>query len=391
MKKFDISVPIEKVISDNPFFTTLISELRPVEDPNTPTIATNGSTLNYNPGWMAKLSDAEACGAILHESLHCAFQHLWRRKERHPFVFNCATDYAINSIVVESYPLPKGSLLDSKYYGMSAEQIYEDLLKKKNKGQGWCNKNGWETKPKRKGVGGIIDRIIRGKKAMPTSDIKPTSPHDEHKWKNIFENDILKNYGQMTDSIKRVIEKNFYIPTIDWASLVTNLLSEDNMDYSFSYPDRRFLGEEFLLPDMQSLTNLKDVVFAFDTSGSISKDELFSFYMEMMGLFNNFSNIEGHVAICDCELKSFKKFSPREPFDQLNFMGGGGTSFTPVFEEITKKGISPKAVFYFTDLEGDFPRISPDYPVFWLVRSYVGDNYDRNVPFGQVIKFLPKN
>lgn len=70
----------------------------------------------------------------------------------------------------------------------------------------------------------------------------------------------------------------------------------------------------------------------------------------------------------------------------MKFRGRGGTSFVPVFEWIEEKmknGMRPDALFFFTDLCGDFPDKAPSYPVAWLA-------FDRDLkpPFGQVIRVL---
>ena len=51
------------------------------------------------------------------------------------------------------------------------------------------------------------------------------------------------------------------------------------------------------------------------------------------------------------------------------FEGGGGTAFAPVFGWIESEGWHPDALVYFTDAEGEFPKLAPSYPVLWLVKG----------------------
>jgi predicted metal-dependent peptidase len=307
-------------------------------------------------------------------------------------------------MVDSSFKLPKGALIDMKYFGMSAEEIYDTLPKgKSQKQQQWCDKGGWDKDKQGKGdgkskqqqgksgAGGLFDDIAKmfgGKKPLPKSTM--TDEEKDEKWKRLYEKTFLENYGKLPDSIKRVIEKSYYIPVVDWASLVSSLLSEDINDYTFSQPDRRFLDGDFLLPDLYSFDKLKDVVFSYDTSGSISEDDLKSFYLETLNLFSNFSSLQGWIGVCDADLHSFKEVGPQQSFSDFDFVGGGGTDFRPVFEEISRRNMKPKALFYFTDTEGSFPREAPEYPVFWLVKSQIGESYKLDVPFGTVIRFLTK-
>lgn len=443
----DINSIIKKVSDKEPLFTTLINNLRISNDHSqTPTAGTDGKNLYYNPEWFNKLTKDEAAGVILHETLHCAFEHPWRKEKRDHMRWNIACDYAINGIVNESFPLPKGCLLDSKYFGMSAEMIYDSLPKQKTikmKSQSWGDHGMWgeeeqesksksgkkQSKSKQKGGGqgdkqkdkkqGSQDQEGRGegkegkenknksKGGESIKDIlkkifgqgkkqKRLTPQEQQEaqeeWHDLFKQQLVKNYGKLPESLKRIIEKSYYIPVIDWVSLVSSILSEDVSDYTFNSPDRRFSDADFVLPDLWSESKLKDVVFAYDTSGSISEQMLTSFYFETVNLFNNFSNYEGWVAVCDADLHEFKGIDRTVSFEEMGFTGGGGTDFRPVFDRVKEEGIRPKALFYFTDTFGEFPFPNdyPDYPVFWLVPSEVGDEEERSVPFGQVIKFLPK-
>lgn len=390
---------INQVAEKEPLFYSLLSELEPIENKSIPTLGTDGEQLIYNPEFLESLTEKEQCAVVLHEALHCAFQHLWRKGSREDDRWNRAADYAINNTVNESFPLPKDSLVDSKYYGMTAEEIYDRLPKGsggdkgKSKGggkgdgnqqQGWCDKDQWAKKESEKRS--LADKILGRKKSKSKEEQEQLA----RKWKDILEGQMVRNYGSMPESIKRIIEKTYYVPVIDWASLVSSLLSDDVNDYTFAIPDRRFLEEDYILPSDYSQDKLKDVVFAYDTSGSISEDDLKAFYGETQNLMKNFTNLQGWAAICDADLHGFHELDTQKGFADFGFVGGGGTDFRPVFNKIKNKNMRPKALFYFTDTEGSFPAHSPEYPVFWLVRTHVGQSWAPKVPFGSLIQFLAK-
>lgn len=384
---------IQQVTEKEPLFTVLVAELSPRKSKDIPTAATDGEQIIYNEEFMDSLTKEEAAGVLLHETLHCAFQHLWRRGKKDPMRWNAACDYAINTIVNESFRLPKGALLDTKYYGMSAEEIYEHLPKNP-KQQEWGDHSKWQKSDKeKKGESeGVAKSFLDKMRRLTRGEFEDIEKQNtEQKWKELFDKTLLENYGKMPDSIKRVIEKSYYIPVIDWPGLMANILSEDVNDYTFSTPDRRFMDYDFILPGTESIDRLKDVVFAFDTSGSIDKYTLLTFYVETLNVFNNFSSFSGWVGICDAALRSFTEIDHYSTFNEFNFVGGGGTNFNPVFREVDRRHLNPKALFYFTDLAGSFPTKEPTYPVFWLVRADIGDSYTPAVPFGTVVKFLPKS
>ncbi len=401
-----------KSVSDcQPFFTALAYGLTVRKDDNVPTMGTDGEDVVYNEKFVDSLRDDELNGVVLHEILHCAFEHLWRRKERDPLLWNMATDYAINPTVVDNFPLPKGTLIDMRYVGLSADEIYE-LLKKRfknqnksgkgksskqsGKGQGestpqeqsWCDKKEWD------GQGDKEKNPI--KKMFKKEKSEAEKKRIQDNWAKKLDQAIHQTQGDIPGNLKRIIEKKYYIPTINWSELVKNLLSEDETDYDFSSPDRRFLESDFYLPNLYSQDKLKDVVFAYDTSGSISQEDLHAYVQETINLFENFYNLEGWITVCDAKVHSFQQIDLKSAdFNDFGFTGWGGTDFIPVFDEIKKRQLRPKALFYFTDTEGSFPHEAPEFPVYWLVRSQImskqqSDSMMSQVPFGTVIPFMSK-
>lgn len=393
----------DAIIAKEPLFSHLIHRLAPIESVTIPTSATDGTNIFWNRKFFEAISFEEGCGVLLHEVLHNAFLHLWRREKRDPQLWNIATDYAINLVVNQTFSLPPGTLLDEKYKNMSAEEIYDLLPVEKKTQQGWCEKpwdgtgKGQKQQPGQSS-GNIVSKLAQGMRDAATkakedaAKAKAAGKSDQQtqrEWERAFDEAFTKHYGSAPEYIKRLVAAKHYIPVIDWASLVANILSEDISDYTFSSPDRRFLEEPFILPELYSWDKVKDVVFAYDTSGSISDDDLHAFYNETKAMFEQFETLDGWAGVCDAYLHSFKELSRDATYKDINFKGGGGTAFEPVFAEVAKRELRPKALFYFTDTYGSFPREEPPYPVFWLVRSHIGDNNNyENVPWGTIIKFM---
>ena len=74
-------------------------------------------------------------------------------------------------------------------------------------------------------------------------------------------------------------------------------------------------------------------------------------------------------------------FEPWEEFKLPGKLrGGGGTRFTPVFDWLEEQGSTPDLLVYFTDAEGEFPKVEPCFPVIWLVKGR------EQVPWGQRIQ-----
>jgi predicted metal-dependent peptidase len=108
-----------------------------------------------NLAFSERMNLPEKRAVLLHEALHLALQVFEREGSRHPGLWNVAHDYAINLMIDEemkvtnglmSWPKSKDGpnagkpdvLLDEKFKGLAAEEIYErvldDVQKKKEQG-----------------------------------------------------------------------------------------------------------------------------------------------------------------------------------------------------------------------------------------------------------------
>jgi len=117
------------LLLDHPFFATLLLHMQPIRrDQDFDTMATDGNYLYYNGDFVMGLDMDELVGVLAHEAMHPAMAHHLRRMEREPRRWNVAADYAINPIIIDSgLKLPKNALINPKYKGMMAEEIYNLL------------------------------------------------------------------------------------------------------------------------------------------------------------------------------------------------------------------------------------------------------------------------
>ena len=116
-----------------------------------------------------------------------------------------------------------------------------------------------------------------------------------------------------------------------------------------------------------------------DTSGSISHPELSTFMTGLSELMRLVSDL--HVWVADAEVH---RYYHNPVLSEIELIGGGGTSFVPLFEDIDRRKIKPTLLVYFTDTFGEFPERPPSYPVLWVVVE-TEQTLDPKVPFGSVI------
>lgn len=139
------------------FFAQLLAKLNIYgsSDPRYTTMCTNGLNIQYHPDFVLGQTDAAVRFVLCHEILHCVGDHMTRRGNRNPLLWNYAADYAINPILNEEvvpgqfeWPKqPDGSrmgLFEEKYVGMRAEDIYE-LIKEDQEQQKKATKDSGES------------------------------------------------------------------------------------------------------------------------------------------------------------------------------------------------------------------------------------------------------
>jgi predicted metal-dependent peptidase len=196
-----------------------------------------------------------------------------------------------------------------------------------------------------------------------------------------------KQAGKVPAGMKRVFED--IEPVTDWRDVLSKFVSENvgKNDYTFRRVNRRFIGRGLVLPTLYS-KSLGKIAFAVDTSGSVSHRMISEMISEISAAIETYEEegageISIPVIYCDADIGGIEFL---EPGDTPNPVGGGGTRFTPVFEEIaTNEDLEDAvALVYLTDgYCNDFPDEAPHYPVIWGLTER---NEHFKPPFGE--KFL---
>lgn len=334
----------------------------------------------------------------VHEISHYVFEHMARREDRDPMLFNVAADYAVNLLLHYQFDRDndyfiEGGMLDEKYKEMMAEQIYE-LLKNEDKDAG--------EKGKEKIFVDILDgdgegegegEGEEGEGGMTVRDRRVPLPSKEGKSKEVAESEmadhirrafteayaVAKSQGKLPADFERAIAK-ILKPKVDWLRALRNKMRYgvsrlEKRDVTWSIPNKRFLGREYILPSNIGPESPK-VCYAVDTSGSMSQKDLEQAMGELEDIRRRF-NAKVYVLDCDADVHSSKWLNPHEPLPVLN--GGGGTDFRPVFEHIQANRLKPDYVVFFTDGYGSFGD-DPGLPVLWVMTS------DVVPPFGEVVR-----
>ena len=366
------------LIIDQPFFAALLLSMPLVEDNSIPTMATDGESIIYNKDWLGSLNAHELTFVLAHEALHCVFDHMGRREDRSPNLWNQAADYLINYLLIKDKigVMPKMGLNDPSLVqrgGNTTEGIYK-LLPKEN-----------ESK-KAGDSGGSLDQVHdsgtdNGKNKVDPATKKQKS--EELKIKVIAAKNIAKTHGKFSAGLDRLVTK-LLTPKVDWVSTLRRFISaKAKVDYSYARPNRRFLDQDFILPSLSG-EKLGTIIFAVDCSGSMSDKLLAKISAEVNAINEDLKPASIKIIYFDSNIcGQVEEYSQGDQVT-LAFRGGGGTAFSPVMSYINALPESPDCIVFFTDLEcSDFGE-APSSPLLWCVF----DNKNPKAPFGEVVEVI---
>ena len=116
------------------FFGNLATRLQLINaDDWCSTAATDGFKFYYNSRFIMMLKPKEVIFLVAHEVLHVVYDHMGRRGNRDPQLFNIANDYCVNADLkkhkVGEFITTVDCLYEPKYESWSSERVYDDLMK----------------------------------------------------------------------------------------------------------------------------------------------------------------------------------------------------------------------------------------------------------------------
>lgn len=358
--------------------------------------------VTFNLDFWEKLTDKQFLFLVAHELSHFVFEHLDRRGNRDPLVWNYATDYAINLMLKYQFDKPEflipDTLLDHKYEDMQAERIYEELVKNPppkprvfvvDLDDSGMDGEGSGEQP---GEGDVV--IVRDRR-VPLPERKPGQSAEQYRqeMKDFIKQAVCESYataksqGKMPSGMERIIVGHLK-PKVNWLQALRQKLRFgasrlQPRDTTWMQPNRRFLGASYVFPSTIGPESPK-IAFAVDTSGSMSEQDLKQAIGEVEDIRKKFG---ARVYFMDCDAGVYESrwLMPHEKLPQLQ--GGGGTDFAPVFEHLISKRIKPDYCVFFTDGYGNFGNDpSSHFKVLWVIT-----NQSVTPPFGDVVRVAVDN
>ena len=371
------------------------------------TAATNGRDAMYGREFVDGLTDKELAFLVLHENMHKCYRHLttWRHLyEKNAGLANSACDFVINIQLRDMDPsekliaMPKHKegpkigkpigLIDERFRGMDAKQVY-DILEKENKekqrgdgGQG----DGEITdgvSDSSGGQGGLDDHDWEGAKELSAEEQKQLAQDIEGALRQggIYAGKVG---GDMLREVKEMIE-----PKVDWRDVLRRFIRvslKDRDQPSWRRAHRNYLWQDVILPSIMG-KRMKHLVVAFDTSGSIQGEMLSLFMGELNKVIEQVSPDRIDVLYWDTEVAGHETYTGNDKRDLVHKTkprGGGGTDPDCLPPYIAQHGLNPDAFIVLTD---GYMSSRPDRwaaiskPILWCI---IG-NKQFKIPRGQLV------
>jgi len=409
-----------RLLINKPWFGNMITRLVLVDATDygwCDTAATDGRHVFYNREFIAKLRDAEIDFLFGHELLHCVYEHLGRRGNRDPLIWNIANDFVVNNTLVEENV---GELIttvkacyDRKYKDFASEEVYADIIDNAIKvnlsdlldqhldmeGGESTNDSSSSSPASASGSDKKDAKDSSGDEEDTNEPFKYGPPNyskeEQKKIKDELKNSMIQSAqaagaGNVPAGVRRLI-KQLTEPTINWRELIdTQVQSIVKEDFTFMKPSRRSWHSDVILPGMKNADSI-EIVVVLDASGSISDFMLRDMLSEVKGATAQFDDFKITVFTFDTEVYNLQEFTPWniDEIDTYEIDGGGGTKFEVVWDYMKENDIEPKKLIMFTD---GYPWNSwgdPDYcDTIFVIHSYHDKNFE--APFGLTAHYETK-
>lgn len=346
------------LIIEQPYFGSIASTLKPVQNDDIKTFLSTNTNFEYNDDYINTLSDEELGFTLTNSAMHQIFLHDARIDSRMQWLWVLATDYAINCLLINNgLEFPDGINYDERFDDMSAEAIYATL-----------------------------ENEIDDDKHSPeqVSQIK----FEHHQEQEVDENQEIKDmHEQLLNKAKlqgdlplgiEILVPNLYEGKISWEDELYDVIEQAvRFDYRLLPPNKRYISQGIALPALSG-TKVK-IVIAIDSSGSIDGKVLAKFLAEVESIMNSFENYEIDLLVADAKVHEHHILYPG---DELSYTlkGGGGTNFENTFMYIEENIDEVTMLLYFTDGFGKFPEDEGSFDTVWVLTDE-----GIEVPFGRTI------
>lgn len=362
-----------------PFYASVYESMKKEPQIGSGTVGVTEDTLVYDPIFIQTRPFEELLFIMLHEIVHIACQHVSRREDREPSLWNVAADLYTNALLQKEFKIVEpGMTVNVCGYAITApvdilysnsisvnedyvEAIYDSLRDQADE-NGYTNSEGNYS----------YEFSYTGKNNWNSRDVFRTTIHKGQYSSELIEvKDGLSSKGKADKLLAEVLVRSSMSGSgassgtselltqvnkilkseLDWKKLLKKYLRKTTQkELSFKTPDRRLFYQKAIYPGDSKLDSnkLNKVKVCIDVSGSISTTDLGYIFGQVESLLKQYK-VSAELIYWDTEVKSVGKFQSYKGFESIDCIGGGGTDPMCIFEYLNKQKEKPLVTLIFTD------------------------------------------
>ena len=344
---------------DFPYLDGAFAGLEYEADSSIMSIQTDGEKIYFNPGFLLKkyAEDPETVRhGYLHMLLHCLYLHIFMKPDKDISQWDRDCDSFVEDLIdkaiqeKECRSLKKRWLDDTEVAdpGFDDHTLWQRTAEQVSGGR--------RTKEKWERILAYTSRNKTGTRSRAGTQTRNRQEEMDEIYRSKYDyRKFLKQFCRLREEVE---------------------LDTESFDYIFYHFGMEHYGNLPLIEPLEykEVNRLEELVIAIDTSGSCSKETVQRFLGETYSILsekeNFFRRMKVYIVQCDCFIQKVDVIHSEEEWKEysraVTIQGRGGTDFRPVFELIRQekerrelKGL--RALIYFTDGDGIYPRQKPDY------------------------------
>ena len=381
MKTEQLAKAVKELILIEPFYGMFLIMLNKRWNNQLPTAGVSLNGINYqldiNEDFWSKLELKKHMGLLKHELLHIGFFHLTDYSHlTNKELANIAMDLEINQYISDE-TLPEGGMKLELFPELNLEpkkgtQYYYDKLMQGAKDKNCPNLNKMLAAMQCQGDddgqgnpgGATVELDVKGQpkkvklpnhdswedfEALPEATQKLIKKQTEHILKEVADQ-VEKSRGTVPGEFSEILKKiNELEPAkFDWKGYLRRFTGGSQKIYTKK--TRRKYNKRYEDNPGLKIKPRRHILFAIDTSGSVSTRELKECVNELYHIHKTGTEIT--VVQADTAISHIGPFNYRADF---KIHGRGGTSFQPVIDYFNENVHKYTCLIYFTDGEASAP------------------------------------
>ena len=344
---------------DFPYLDGAFAGLEYEADSSITSIQTDGEKIYFNPVFLLKkyAEDPETVRhGYLHMLLHCLYLHIFMKPDKDISQWDRDCDSFVEDLIdkaiqeKECRSLKKRWLDDTEVAdpGFDDHTLWQRTAEQVSGGR--------RTKEKWERILAYTSRNKTGTRSRAGTQTRNRQEEMDEIYRSKYDyRKFLKQFCRLREEVE---------------------LDTESFDYIFYHFGMEHYGNLPLIEPLEykEVNRLEELVIAIDTSGSCSKETVQRFLGETYSILsekeNFFRRMKVYIVQCDCFIQKVDVIHSEEEWKEysraVTIQGRGGTDFRPVFELIHQEKErrelkSLRALIYFTDGDGIYPRQKPDY------------------------------